>query len=293
MYILAVSGGPDSMAMLDMYRRKTQAICVVNYKKRPDSDKDVACAVNYCKIHNIKYYVLDVTQKIYEKYSDDTNFQSMARKIRYDFFLEICKKEKNMKLMIAHNLNDHLETAYMQMQRNSKTLFFGIKKKTMHGEMKIFRPLINLQKSTLERHCKTADVEYAIDSSNSQDYYERNRTRKIIQMWDQEKLLNFINQVNKMNKKNTKIEKKKNTIFSKWEKKKFELNFYQKQDEKIKYYLIYDFLKIYDEKNKSKNKIESIIEFLNNNKNCGEYRLENDKKLKIKNDSLIIQINNL
>ncbi|MGL4951717.1 MAG: tRNA lysidine(34) synthetase TilS [Mycoplasma sp.] len=288
MYIFAVSGGPDSMAMLSMYKRKAKAVCVVNYKKRTDSDYDVQCVIKFCKLHNIKYYVLEVTEKIYDIYSSEKNFQTKARKIRYNFFKEVCLKEKTNKIMVAHNLNDHLETAYMQKQRKSRTLFLGIQKKSEYEGMKVYRPLLNLQKKTLERYCKQKDIDYAIDSSNQEDIYERNKVRKIINTWDYEKMHAFINEIRKFNKKNKRKHKTKNKIFCKWQKQNFNINFFNLQNEEFYYYLIYDFLKFHEEKNNSKNKIESIIEFIKSNKHTNGFRLENNKKLALVNQSLEI-----
>ncbi|MGL4950857.1 MAG: tRNA lysidine(34) synthetase TilS [Mycoplasma sp.] len=289
MYILGVSGGPDSMAMLDMYKKKAKAVCVVNYQKRSDSNIDVECVKSYCELHNIKYYVLNVTKKMYNDYSSDSNFQTVARKIRYDFFKKTCELENVHKIMIAHNLNDHMETAYMQLNRNSKSLFYGIQPKSMYEGIKIYRPLIKLQKSTLERYCVQNEVKYAIDSSNTEDVYERNKVRKIILGWDQNKVISFLSEIRKYNKQHQKMLKLKNKYFKQWNDKEFNVNFLLSKEEKFHYYMIYDFLKANGEKNNSKNKIEAIIDFIKSKNWSNAYRLEANKNLKIINQCLKIQ----
>lgn len=286
-YILAVSGGPDSMAMLHMYRKKTQAVCVVNYKKREDSDHDVSLVVDFCNLYNIKYYIHNVTQKTYEN-NKKINFQTLARQIRYNFFLKICKNEQNMNLLIAHNLNDHLETAYMQFNRNSRSLFYGIVEKSNYLGLKIKRPLIRLQKSTLERYCKQKDVKYAIDHTNSSDMYERNRVRKIISTWSSEQVAEFMNKIKTHNKQHKKTRKLVAKQYKLWTNSSFNVHFLNKLDQDISYYLIYEFLKSHDELNNSETKIKNIIAFVLNNSGNKEFRLANIKKLVIKNQCLKI-----
>lgn len=287
-YILAVSGGPDSMAMLDMYHKKAQAVCVVNYNKRQNSDYDVSLVENYCKLHNIKYYVYNVDKKIYKTTKID-NFQSFARKIRYEFFKEVAQIEKNNKLLVAHNLNDHLETAYMQLQKQSKSLFYGIKEKSNYDFLEIYRPLLCYQKKCLQRYCNTHNIKYAIDESNNSDVYERNRVRKIINAWDREQLHKFIKQIKKYNAQNKTLDKKVQKDFSNWKQANFNIDFFKKIDQSEQYYLIYNWLKLFDEKNNSKNKINEIIKFINNHNSKGNYRLEKNKFIVKQNKCLLIK----
>lgn len=286
-YILAVSGGPDSMAMLDMYKKKVQAVCTVNYNKRKNSAHDNQLVIDYCNLHNIKYYVYNVDKKIYKK-QKNVNFQALARQIRYDFFEKIAKIEQNYNLMVAHNLNDSLETAFMQKKRHSMGLFYGISKKSRYKNLYIYRPLLGLQKSCLERYCKQKGINYAIDESNFSDIYERNKVRKIINSWSSQQTLDFINEIRKYNKKNKKLLKKVEKNFQLWKETDFSIKFINELDENIKYYLVYEFLKFHNEKNNSKNKINLILDYINCKNSKGSIKLENNKKLYKKNKKLII-----
>lgn len=127
-FLAAVSGGPDSMALLNMYKKKIFAVCHVNYHDREDTDNDQSIVLEFCKRNSIKCFVLDVTKKMMK----DTlikNPQSAYRKIRYDFFCEIAKKINIKIVLVAHNWNDFLETAYMQKEKKSKALFLWTKRK--------------------------------------------------------------------------------------------------------------------------------------------------------------------
>lgn len=287
-YIAGISGGPDSMAMLRMYHKKIAAVCVVNYKKRLDSHIDVKIVKEFCSLYNIKYYIHNVTPSFYAKHQKE-NFQSLARTIRYDFFVKIAKKLGINKIMIAHNLDDHMETAYVQFNKKSKSLFYGIARKSEYSGLKIIRPVLNFRKTTLMRYCHEKNVQFAIDSSNESDLYERNRIRKIIKSWSQEKIIEFIKKINKYNKKNKKIKKIVKKNFLVWSGNNYNLDFYKKNEKEVQYYLIYEFLKIHGEKNNSYNKITSIQSFLNSHNKINKYRLEKFKYLIIeKNDLKLI-----
>lgn len=178
-YIGAISGGPDSMAMLNMYKKKISVVCSVDYQKRENSHKDNEKVEIFCKENNIEYFLLKVDEKKYKEINSN-NFQDIARKIRYNFFIEISNKVHINNLMVAHNLDDYVETAKMQFNRNSKSLYYGIKYKNVYESLNIYRPLIKFRKKTLERYCVKKKIPYSIDSSNLLNIYERNSIRNEI-----------------------------------------------------------------------------------------------------------------
>ena len=180
-YVIAVSGGPDSMALLHMYHKYVKAVCTVKYNKREDCQFDVDCVKRLCTKYNLQFELLDVTEEIYNSI-DENNFQNKARIIRYQFFKDIAKKYNTNKILVAHHLDDFLETADMQQKNNSDLYFYGIKEISyLKDGYEIYRPLIRkYRKATLERYCKDYNIKYAIDSSNNEDIYERNKIRKII-----------------------------------------------------------------------------------------------------------------
>ncbi|MCQ3908372.1 MAG: tRNA lysidine(34) synthetase TilS [Mycoplasmoidaceae bacterium] len=203
-YIAAVSGGPDSMALLDKYHNVIIGVCHVNYHKRSDSNFDTKIVSDYCKKHKIKLAICDVDKKVYK---DTKNFQNFARQIRYQFFVQCGKDFKCNNMLIAHNLNDFLETAIMQENRNSLNFFYGIKSTNKFESLNIYRPLINEFKNDLEKYCQKHGISYAIDSSNALDIYERNRIRKQLSKLTRTELLKLYTKFVARNKKQEKIEK--------------------------------------------------------------------------------------
>jgi tRNA(Ile)-lysidine synthase len=211
-YIAGVSGGPDSMALLDKYKKKITLVCHVNYNKRDTAIRDRKIVSDYCKKNKINLKILNVTDKIYKVYKKKSNnFQNIARLIRYDFFLKNAKKINCYNLLISHNLNDFVETGIMQIKRNSKALFYGIKKNSNYKDLNIIRPLLFKPKINLKKYCETHNVSYGIDESNFSDLYERNRIRKTI---DKTSLKYFYKKILKHNKKNAKLNTKITKLYS-------------------------------------------------------------------------------
>jgi tRNA(Ile)-lysidine synthetase-like protein len=118
LYILAVSGGSDSMFLLEKMRCEEYNLVVahINYKKREDSDYDEKLVRDYCQKYSLP---CEVYQFQGSEYSSISNFQDKARKIRYDFFRKLADKYRTKYIVVAHHLDDHLETYLLQKQRCS------------------------------------------------------------------------------------------------------------------------------------------------------------------------------
>lgn len=289
-YLAAVSGGPDSIALLHMYKKHIKVVCTVKYNKRIDCTYDVECVEKMCSKYRIPLEILDVTEDIYTKYEFDSNFQSQARRIRYDFFVEIAKKYNIQKILIAHHLDDFLETSYSQFQSNSKNLFYGIKERSKYKDLEIYRPFINrFRKTTLQRYCKDFNLDYAIDSTNTDTKYERNKIRQIISNMDRDSLYNFLKRVKNYNSNNKKKIKKINNQFQQWESSNFEVKLFKTFNQDEQYYLVYNFLQKFEIYRPNKNKINGIIEFIIG-MNGKEYRIDNGFKI-VKVNGLLKIIN--
>lgn len=279
----AVSGGPDSMCLLDYYKNKIAVVCHVNYHKRESSIRDEKIVREYCKKNNLKLEVLNVT---YDSNDKKVNFQAHARKIRYDFFVKIGNKYKINKIYIAHNFNDFLESAYMQKRRSKKILFYGIRKKSSYQDLEIFRPLLMMQRTWIENYCQKNNVNFGIDETNSDFKYERNKVRFLIKSWLKDEVFRFKQEVIKHNLKNKKTLDKVNKFFIMFKFNGYDLDFFRKLDKDIQYHIIYLFL-INHNFGSSNQKINAIIDFINI-KSQKEYRLSRTSFLKIKNNNLKI-----
>ena len=86
-YVIGVSGGCDSMCLLDTLREKGYHLLVahVNYNYRHDSDVDYELVSDYCSTHGLPFYYKEFHEDDYH----DGNFQDRARTLRYQFYKEI------------------------------------------------------------------------------------------------------------------------------------------------------------------------------------------------------------
>ena len=171
--IVACSGGPDSMALLDMERKQGHEIvvCHVNYKKRKSADRDEAYVKEYCQKYNIPVYTL------YPVYPGDVNFQAWARDVRYDFFEETARKEQIHYIYIAHQKDDVIETYFFQKKRNMLCDVYGLNPVSKRKEFELVRPLLAYEKQELEAYCHEQNVPYGVDESNLSNDYTRNQIR--------------------------------------------------------------------------------------------------------------------
>lgn len=184
--IVACSGGPDSMALLDKLYKQGQKIVAahVNYHKRDTANRDEKIVRNYCKEKSIEMEVLEPV------FNNKSNFQNWARKVRYDFFFKLAVKNNTDQIYVAHHLDDHLETYLFQKSRNMLCDCYGLKSKNIMKNMKILRPLLHETKAQLTEYCDLNNIEYGIDESNLGNDYTRNKIRhsKIEKMSLSEKL---------------------------------------------------------------------------------------------------------
>ncbi|MFV0394549.1 MAG: tRNA lysidine(34) synthetase TilS [Coprobacillaceae bacterium] len=190
-YIVGVSGGVDSMALLDILQKQQYhlIVCHVNYHLRHDSNEDQTLVETYCKTHNIPCFIKEVSNKEYQK----DNFQMQAREIRYGFYREIGERCKTNSVILGHHLDDVIETIYMQLERKNTKGYLGISATSKVMEMDVYRPFIEAPKAQLYEYCKKYEVPYHEDYTNFQtDFtrdYVRNVTLKEISDIDKQKLL--------------------------------------------------------------------------------------------------------
>ena len=179
--IVGCSGGPDSMALLDMLLKIREKynlkiiVAHVNYNVREESVLEENYVRDYSESNNLIFEGLSVTE-----YSDD-NFENEARKIRYKFFDELVSKYDAKYVMVAHHCDDLIETILMKIVRGSNINgYAGFKKILDRGNYKIVRPLIEYSKDEIIKYCSDNNIKYYIDKSNNDTFYTRNRYRKNI-----------------------------------------------------------------------------------------------------------------
>ena len=181
--ICGVSGGPDSICMLDILKDLKEdlkfeiVVCHINHLIREEAISDEEYVVNYCKENNIKCYVKRIDVKKYAN-NNKQGTEEAGRTVRYEFFEEILQKEEANKIAIAHNKNDKIETIIMNMLRGSG--ISGLKGIEPKRENKYIRPLIETERNSIEKYCEEKKLQPRIDKTNFINDCTRNKIRNIV-----------------------------------------------------------------------------------------------------------------
>lgn len=172
-WVIGVSGGADSMALLNMCHSANMHVIVahMNYQKRASANRDMEGVRAFCQCHNIPIEIRFQEEECQE------NFQAFARKQRYAFYHDIIVKYKASGVLVAHQMDDHIETYLMQKQRDSIPSCYGISRYIKIYGCQVVRPLLSYTKAQLEQYCDEHKVPYYHDESNFSDDYTRNRIR--------------------------------------------------------------------------------------------------------------------
>ena len=182
--VLGVSGGPDSMTMLDILLKLKQAnqvsfhfvVAHVNHMIREEAKEDEEYVKKYCTKNDIQFYSKSIdVQKI--AYTNKISTEEAGRNERYKFFDEILEKVNGNKIAIAHNKNDKVETIIMNELRGC-----GIQglKGIEPARDKYIRPLIECERKEIEEYCKENNIEARIDKTNFENIYTRNKIRNVV-----------------------------------------------------------------------------------------------------------------
>lgn len=176
-YILGCSSGPDSMALFYMLLKENYnfVVCNIDYNYRDKSYEETDLVRNECNKYNIPFYTKSVL------FQDNFgNFEAWARDIRYDYFEEIGNQICIKKVLIAHNLDDSLETYLMQKERKSIVSNYGLADSYKRKNMEVIRPLLSYFKSQLKDYCITNNIPFIIDPTNCDIAYKRNYYRHVV-----------------------------------------------------------------------------------------------------------------
>lgn len=179
--VVGVSGGPDSKSLLyilNEFKNKIgfTIVCAhVNHNVRKESEQERIDLENYCKENNIIFEFIKI-----EKWGDD-NFHNEARSVRYNFFEELVENYGAIYLMTAHHADDLMETILMRIVRGSTLKgYSGFSRIVDKTNYKIVRPFLTVTKDEIAQFAELNNISYAIDQSNNEDHYTRNRYRHVV-----------------------------------------------------------------------------------------------------------------
>jgi tRNA(Ile)-lysidine synthase len=182
--VVAVSGGPDSMALLHILQQLSSAldfklvVAHVNYGLRAaDSDNDEQAVVQFANDLGIPWFCKRIEPIEWAQVRRE-NMHQVARQWRYQFFVEVAEREQAAYIATAHHLDDHAETVVMQMLRGTGLDGLrGVARERQMANTLLIRPFLHIEKTQLLDYATEHQLPYRVDQSNLSDVYLRNALR--------------------------------------------------------------------------------------------------------------------
>ena len=177
-FILAISGGVDSMVLLDGFNKLNLNIEVAHFNfqlRGKESDADEELVKEICYKNNVPFNknTCDTATYAAEK---GLSIQEAARELRYYWFFNLLKEKNADYIVTGHHADDSIETFFINLLRGSGIKgLCGIK-----NTQQIIRPLLPVSRLDIEQYAKNNNVRYRNDSSNESLKYKRNFIRKKI-----------------------------------------------------------------------------------------------------------------
>jgi tRNA(Ile)-lysidine synthase len=177
---VAVSGGPDSVALLlltDRWARERGGAVValtVDHGLRPDSAAEAAQVAAWAQAWAIEHAILPWTGA-----KPLSGIQAAARQARYALLAEACAARGILHLAVAHHADDQAETILFRRERGSGPAgLAGMAASRSLGGARMIRPLLGWPKSALIETCRHFDQAFVEDPSNRSDCFARAPLRR-------------------------------------------------------------------------------------------------------------------
>ena len=187
--LLAVSGGIDSMTMAGLFLnsalRLSFAVAHFNFRLRgADSDGDEALVRDWCRQQGVAFFRQEADARAFAA-AQGLSVEMAARRLRYDWFAQLCRDEGFTHLAVAHNLDDRAETLLLHLLRGTgERGLAGIRADVPlpgsgdgPGRVRLIRPLLDFSRREIEAFALRAGVPFRIDATNADTAIPRNRIR--------------------------------------------------------------------------------------------------------------------
>lgn len=178
--VVAVSGGPDSMALLHSLHTLAGKyyiklyVCHLNHMLRGlEADEDAEAVKTYCEKLKIPAYIFERDIEAYAK-ANQMGFEEAAREVRYHLFDYVMKETGANKIAVGQNMNDQAETILMRLFRGAG--LEGLNAIAFKRDA-IIRPMLGVSRDEIEAYVKENKIPIRIDHTNLETDYTRNKVR--------------------------------------------------------------------------------------------------------------------
>ncbi len=181
--IAGVSGGPDSLCMLDLLIKSGVPVLAVhfNHQLRLEADDEARQVSDFCDSNRVKC-VIGAESVGCIAQEQGLSVEECARSLRYKFLFQQAEIWKAQAVMVAHNAEDQIETILMHLLRGSG--LSGLRGMQMrsyqpqwNNEIPLVRPLLKTSRSEIMAYCLDHNLSPAMDQTNEDVKYFRNRIR--------------------------------------------------------------------------------------------------------------------
>ncbi|MEA5093582.1 MAG: tRNA lysidine(34) synthetase TilS [Sedimentibacter saalensis] len=178
--LIGLSGGPDSVFLFHNLRKLKESLSFnlyashINHMYRgKDAQHDEDFVRSLCEDYGVRLFVKRKNATDYAKELKVTE-EEAGRILRYNFFRENLSEVGGGIIAVAHNLNDQAETVLQRILRGT-----GIDGLCAMSFVKddLIRPMLNVQRSEIEKYLRENNFEFCIDITNTQAIYGRNKIR--------------------------------------------------------------------------------------------------------------------
>jgi tRNA(Ile)-lysidine synthase len=185
--VLAVSGGPDSIALMVLVARWAQSlkkkpelvVATVDHGLRAEAKREAADVAKLARKLGLKHRTLKWTGK-----KPATGLQQAARLARYRLLAGAARKANAAHILTAHTLDDQAETVLIRMSRGSGITGLGAMARVApvpgEGDIELVRPLLDIPKTRLIATLRAAKISFATDPSNRDPRFTRARLRGVM-----------------------------------------------------------------------------------------------------------------
>lgn len=185
MVLVAVSGGRDSMVLAEKVRREGGpfAIAHCNFHLRgADSDADEALVRAWATRHGITCHVQAFDTEAVAA-AEGISIEMAARKLRYRWFGELCRKFGYEAVLTAHHAGDNAETFFLNLLRGTGIKgLTGMKAESVlpdpdYADIPLRRPLLGATRADIDSLAAQWQVPYRDDRTNAENTVKRNKLR--------------------------------------------------------------------------------------------------------------------
>lgn len=181
--VIGVSGGPDSLCLLDILHRLGYRLVVahVNHQLRPEAEAEMLLVQQAAEQRNLPFYSHKV-EVLPHAEAARLPVEAAARELRYRFLFEIAQAKSAQAVVVGHNADDQVETVLMHLLWGSG--LSGLRGMPVRAlpnawseSIPLVRPLLGTWRHEIEAYCTAQGLNPVYDASNQNIAYTRNRLR--------------------------------------------------------------------------------------------------------------------